>query len=123
MSARVIQDGGQVIKDSNDTKTYCVDWRDMFGASVQINTSTWTITAISPSTTDAVLTKDNEAILTAAQATTALEETVDEENLVTRVRLAAGTNGQKYQVANKVVTNESPTQTIERSFFVLVEDR
>lgn len=122
MSER-IRDGGQVVKDSADIKTYCVDWRDMFRASVQISTSTWTITAIAPSTTDAVLTKDNEAILSAALATTALEETVSEENLVTRVRLTAGTNGQKYQVANKVVSNESPAQTIERSFFVLVEDR
>lgn len=122
MSER-IRDGGQVVKDSADIKTYCVDWRDMFRASVQITTSTWTITAIAPSTTDAVLTKDNEAILSAALATTALEETVSEENLVTRVRLTAGTNGQKYQVANKVVSNESPAQTIERSFFVLVEDR
>jgi len=122
MSER-IRDGGQVVKDSADIKTYCVDWRDMFRTSVQITTSTWTITAIAPSTSDAVLTKDNEAILSAALATTALEETVSEENLVTRVRLTAGTNGQKYQVANKVVSNESPAQTIERSFFVLVEDR
>lgn len=122
MSER-IRDGGQVVKDSADIKTYCVDWRDMFRASVQITTSTWTITPIAPSTTDAVLTKDNEAILSAADATTALEQTITEENLVTRVRLSAGTNGQKYQIANKVVSNESPTQTIERSFFVIVEDR
>jgi hypothetical protein len=124
MSIVVIQNGGLVGKDPADIKTYCYDWdASNLAPAVTIATSTWTITAISPSQVDAVLTKDSEAKLTAAQATTALQRTVTLDDRATRVRLTAGTLGQIYEIANKVVTTETPAQTKERSFRVLIENQ
>lgn len=110
MSTISIKSGGLVIKDPSDIKVYLVDWdTDNLAAGVSIQTSTWTIAAIRPSQVDAFLTKDNESILAG--------------NRKTQVRLMAGTLGQTYEVANKIVTNESPAQTKERSFRVLIENR
>jgi hypothetical protein len=105
-----IQPGDQVTKDPADIKTYLFDWdTNNLGVGVIISTSSWTITPISPSTTDAVLTKDQETILAGTRKT--------------QVRLSAGTLNQVYEIANKVVTNESPAQTKERSFRVLVQQQ
>jgi hypothetical protein len=109
MSTIVIQDGDQVTKDPADIKVYKFDWdTNNLAATVTIGTSTWTITPIYPSTTDAVLTKDQESILAGLRTT--------------QVRLSAGTLGQIYEIANKVVTSETPAQTKERSFRVLIEN-
>lgn len=62
------------------------------------------------------LGKDNESILSAAGY----------DSLWTQVRLTAGGEdflGRRFEVANKVVTDESPTQTKERSFYVIVENQ
>lgn len=108
MATLTISTGDQVTKDPADIKVYAFDWDTLnLAAAVTIQTSTWTITPIVPSTTDAVLTKDNESILAG--------------NRKTQVRLTAGTIGQTYEIANKIVTNESPSQTKERSFRVLIE--
>jgi hypothetical protein len=69
------------------------------------------------------LTKDSEARLTAAEATTALQRTVTVDNRVTRLRLIGGTLGQQYDIANKVTITETPSQIKERSFRILIEDR
>ena len=119
-----IQDGGLVTKDPADVSVYAFDWDNAhLAATVTIATSTWTITAIRPNAADTALTKDNEARLTAAQATTAVLRTVTLDNRVTQVRLSAGTLGGLYQVTNTIVTSESPTQTKERSFRVLVQNK
>ena len=109
MSVVTIANGDQVSKDPADIKTYVFDWdTSNLAAAVTISTSTWTITAIAPSQTDAILTKDSESILAGTRKT--------------QVRLSAGTLGQLYEIANKIVTNETPAQTKERSFRVLVEN-
>ena len=114
-----------VILDPSDVRTVVFDWDDdNLASGVQISTSTFTITAVKQSGLTA-LTKDNPAILTAAEATTALERTVSVASRATRVRLIATTasDGDEYQLANAIVTNESPTQTKERSVTVLIQNR
>lgn len=104
-----IADGGLVTKDPADISVYTVDWNALhLAAAVTISTNTFTITAISP-TGDTALTKDQESILAGLRTT--------------QLRLTAGTLGAKYRIDNKIVTSETPPQTKERSFFVLIENR
>lgn len=92
-------------KDSAASLIYDVDWGMFWLApAVTITTSTWTITG-----PDAVLTKDQESLTGG--------------NRTARVRLSAGTTGARYTITNRIVTNESPSQTDERSFELLVQDR
>jgi hypothetical protein len=110
MSTLTIAAGDEVVKDPADIQVYQFDWdADNLAAAVTITSSVWTITAIAPSAIDAALTKDNESILAGTRKT--------------QVRLLAGTRGQTYEVANKIVTSENPTQTKERSVRVLVQNR
>jgi hypothetical protein len=107
MSVVTILPGALVPKDPSDIKVYQFDWdTNNLAATVTITTSSWTITAIKPSRVDAVLTKDQESILAGSRKT--------------QMRLTAGTLGQTYEIANKIVTNETPAQTKERSFRVLI---
>jgi hypothetical protein len=109
MSVVTILPGDQVTKDPADQKIFLFDWdTNNLGVGVTISTSVWTISAISPSQTDAVLTKDNESILAGTRKT--------------QVRLLAGTLGQTYEIANKITTSETPSQVKERSFRVRVEN-
>jgi hypothetical protein len=109
MATVTILPGDQVTKDPADSKVFVFDWdTNNLAATVTISTSVWTISAISPSQTDAVLTKDNESILTGTRKT--------------QVRLLAGTLGQTYEIANRISTSETPSQTKERSFRVRVEN-
>ena len=104
-----IQDGGLAIQDPNDQLVYAFDWGTSYLADgVSISTSTWTGTAKKPSTATA-LTTDNTAIAAG--------------NRSTQIRISGGDLGAVYQVANKIVTDESPSQTIERSFYLKVENR
>ena len=124
MSLIIVRNGALVTKDPSDEKVYCFDWdADNLAPTVTIGTSTWTITPISPSTTDAVLTKDSEIKLTAAQATTAVGHIVTLNDRATQLRLKVGTLGQIYEIANKIVTTETPAQTKERSFRVLIQQQ
>lgn len=152
MSVILIHPGDVVTKDPADIKVYQADWdTENLAAGVLINTSNWTITDLRPiaawsatvsyargarvisgttiyaaiaahtnqlppnDTYWAVvapvnaLTKDSESILVAT-------------NRTTQVRLSGGTLGQLYEVANKIVTSETPSQTKEKSFRVLIEN-
>jgi hypothetical protein len=105
-----VDDGAMVVKDPSDSRVYDFDWgAQHLATGVAINTSTFTITAISP-VGDAGLTKDNESI-------------VSPDNRVTRVRLIGGTLGAKYRLDNRIVTNEATPQTIERSIVIKVEQK
>jgi hypothetical protein len=111
MSTVTISPGALVTKDPSDIKVYVFDW-DTNNLAVGVTISgvpVWTITAVKPSTTDTNLTKDNESVLAGSRKT--------------QVRLLGGTVGQTYEIANKIVTNETPAQTKERSFRVLIQDR
>ena len=70
MSTVTIINGDQVSKDPSDIKVYQFDWdTNNLAVGVTITTSSWTITPIYPSTTDAVLTKDQESILAGSRKT------------------------------------------------------
>lgn len=110
MSTVTIYPGDLVLKDPADIKVYQVDWdAQNLAIGATITQSTWTVTAIAPSTSDTALTKDQESVLGG--------------NRKTQVRLSAGTLNQRYEIANKIVTSESPAQTKERSFQVLVQNQ
>lgn len=106
-----IKSGESVIFDPSDSRVVQYNWDDHgLAALVTITTSTWTITAIRQSGVTA-LTKDNESIVAGSRST--------------QVRLIAttATDGDEYFVENKVVTNESPTQTKEQGFRLLVQQK
>lgn len=91
-----------VIKDPASQRLYQFDFDDMLAALAEIASATITITG-----DDAVLTHDNDAIVTG--------------NRKVNTRVLAGTFGKRYTVTCSIVTNETPTQTEERSFRLLVE--
>ena len=104
-----IEDGGLATKDPADESVYQFNWDTRFLAvGVTITTSTFTIIAVEP-LGDTALTKDSESIVTG--------------NRRTQLRLLAGTVGAKYRINNLIVTNETPSQKKERSFFVKVEQK
>jgi hypothetical protein len=110
MSVITIRPGDQVTKDPSDAKVYVFDWDTQnLGAGVIIATSEWSITPIRPSLTDALLLDDSDSILAGTRKT--------------HVRLTGGTYGQIYEVANRITTNETPSQTKERSFRILIEQQ
>lgn len=111
MSTVLIRNGDLVLKDPSDAKVYVFDW-DTNNLAVGVTITgvpVWTITAIGPSLTDTALTQDQASVLAG--------------NRKTQVRLSAGTLGQTYEIANKIVTSETPAQTKERSFRVLVQQQ
>jgi len=116
---RTIRAGGLIVKDPNSSELFAIDWDvEHLRAGVQIASQSFFI--VGP---DAVLTKDNEALLTAAQATAQFERTVTVDNRGTQLRLLAGTLGAKYTVTNRITTNESPSQVKDASFKVLIQSR
>lgn len=107
MAAQTITPGGLVVKDPSAQKVYQFDWTDYLadlGTGETIATTTFLLTG-----SDAVLTKDNEGVVTGS--------------LKTQLRLLAGSLGVRYTVTNRIVTNGAPANTDERSFVVLVQDR
>ena len=115
-------DGGVLSLDPSETRTIAFDWDFNLRADITISTSTYTITVVRQSGATA-LTKDNPSILNAADGTVAVERTVGASR-VTQVRLIAttATAGDEYELANTIVTSESPTQTKEQSIRVLIEN-
>ena len=101
--------GGLVTKDPNSVEVFTFDWdQEELAASVEITTSDFFITCPN----EAVplnLTSDNETILTG--------------NRRTSLRLSGGTAGKRYTVTNRIVTNETPSQTKDASFTVKIESR
>lgn len=109
MSSVIIRPGQRVGKDPSDERVYTFDWdTDNLATAATITQSTWSITVVSGSDSP-VLTKDNEAVLTGSRKT--------------QLRLKGGGLGAEYEIANKIVTSETPTQTKERSFRVLIAQR
>jgi hypothetical protein len=98
-----IHSGGLIIKDPNAIEVFVVDWdQEHLATGVTITSSDWIITG-----KDALLVGDNESVLTG--------------NRRASIRLSDGTLGYRYTVTNRIVTNESPTQTKDASFDVLIE--
>lgn len=111
MSSTTIYPGQLVVMDPSDQRLFEFDWDTLnLETGVEITTSTFTITALKQVGLTA-LTKDNESILSG--------------NRRTQLRLLAttGTVGDRYEIANKIVTNENPSEQKERSFKVLIQNR
>jgi len=92
----ILTPGQLTYKDPDAAIVYGFDWTAWLGSGA-IASSTFTVTG-----PDAALTADHDGITTDA--------------LQTRVRLTAGTRGRTYTITNRIVTNETPPQTDDRSF-------
>jgi hypothetical protein len=104
-----IHDGELATKDPADILVYVFDFGEILPSTALISGSaTFTVTAIRPAG-DTNLSKDSEAVLSG--------------NRTCRVRLTGGTLGAKYRIDCQIVTNELPAQTIERSFFLKIEQK
>jgi len=113
---------GAVQTDYNITAQITVTGANTFTYTVAnspTTPATGTISYLSPS-----LSKDNPSILSAPNATIVCERTVGASR-VTQVRLigTTATLGDEYELANTIVTDETPTQTKEQSIRVLVQNR
>lgn len=80
-------------KDPSAEKFYEFSWAEWLPTGATIASSTWTL--------DAGLTYDNPGIINAG--------------LGTQLRVKGGTAGQQYRATNRVVTNQVPPQTDEKS--------
>jgi len=99
--------GELITKDPNSVEPQGFDWTlylAELGDSITISSSSWSVSG-----PDSVLTLSNDSIVTGS--------------LKTSVVLTAGTEGKKYIVTNRIVTNGSPTVTDDRSFTVLIQQK
>lgn len=105
-----IRDGALATKDPSDSLVYTFDWdTEALAQGVTLVSSSFSLIGLRGDITTTPLTKDAESTL------------VDGRH--TQLRLTAGADGSRWRINNLVVTSETPAQTIERSFFVKVEQR
>lgn len=107
-----VDPGETIVLDPSDVRVVQFDWdTENLATSAIISISTFTITAVRQADILASLTKDNPSIFAG--------------NRKTQVRLIASTAsvGDEYELANKVTTNESPTQDKEQSVRILIQNR
>ena len=105
-----IRPGTTVTKDPGASLIYTFDWSDWLVGAATIATSTFTISGgDSVAAPAGTLTKDNPSIVSGS--------------LSTQIRLIGGTVGKTYILTNTVITNESPTQTDERSILVAIRNQ
>jgi hypothetical protein len=98
-----ITDEGYCTKDADEVLVYEFDYNALNLASGVELASVGTF-IITPSTG---ITQDNQALVSG--------------NRKTRVRITGGTIGQKYTIANRVTTNETPSQTKEKRFYLRIK--
>jgi hypothetical protein len=99
-----IYSGGLAVKDPDSIEVFVMDWdQEQLATGVTISSSAWAITG-----RDALLTKDQESTLAGGRKT--------------QLRLSGGTLGYKYTVTNTIVTSETPAQTKDASFSVLIQE-
>jgi hypothetical protein len=100
-----VRPGSTIYHDPSDELVYTFDWTTdgFLVGNATISTSTFTISG-----PDSGLTKDNPSILSGSTST--------------QVRVIGGTLGKTYTLTNRIVTNESPTQTAERSVLIAVRN-
>ena len=100
-----IDSGGLIVKDPNAIRVYQVDYdQRSLATDVEISTSSWSVTG-----PDNDLTLDEASIVAG--------------NRKTQIRMAGGTLNKRYTVTNRVLTDETPAQTIDTSFFVLIQQK
>lgn len=97
-----ILDGGYCEKDADEQLVYVFDY-DSLNLAPGVELSGVGTFILSGSG----LTQDETALLVG--------------NRQTRVRLSGGTVGTRYTVSNRVTTNENPTQTKEKRFYLRIK--
>ena len=111
MSTVSVKSGDLVVLDPGESRIIQFDWdAENLATSVTINTSTFTISAITQGGATA-LTKDNPSILTGSRKTQV------------RVIATTATEGDLYWLTNTILTGENPTQTKEQSIKILVQNK
>ena len=108
--------GDLIVKDPSADEPWGFDWTAFIrelGTGTEISTSTWTVTG-----PDAILTTHD-----AGKSTSEEIDGVVTAGHFTKVYLAAGTRGRRYTVTNRIVTNNTPPVTDDRSFTVLIQDK
>jgi hypothetical protein len=112
MSTRTIRSGQLLTLDPNDKPVLNFDWdQEGLPDGVEIDTYVLTITAQKQADPLASLTKDNDSLVTGDR--------------IVQFRLLATTAsvGDKYEVACKIITAETPAAQFERSFFVRIQNQ
>lgn len=105
-----IRDGGLAAKDPSDIRVFQFDWgAEALEAGASVIISTFQAIGIRGDLTTTPLSLDAPSVLPGERQT--------------QVRIDAGARGSIWRINNKIVTDESPSQTIERSFFLLIEER
>ena len=97
-----IYSGGLIVKDPDSERVLRFNWADRLGDDVGIADSEFAVTG-----PDDELTIDNASI----------------SGQYAPFRLLGGTLGKTYTVRNRIVTNETPTQTLDASFKVLIQQK
>lgn len=93
-----VKPGATVTKDPDAALVYTWDWSAWLVGDAVIDTATFAVD-VAP---DASLTLDED----------------DSDDTTASVRINGGTVGKKYQVRCRVVTDETPAQTDDRSIWV-----
>lgn len=98
-----LKPGVTVLKDPNANNVYTWDWSDYLVGAAQIASYSIIVSTISGDASP--LASDNES-----NTTTTVQQ-----------RLTGGTAGKTYTVTCRIVTNESPAQTEDRTIRVRVQ--
>jgi len=96
-----ITPGSSLTKDPDAITIYTFDWTLWLIGAATIASSLWEIVGA-----DTALTYDTPAIATGSTMTT--------------VRLLGGTKGKTYTLRNRIMTNETPAQTDDKSIRIVV---
>ncbi len=97
-----LQQDGLKSKDPSSTRSGQFDWSDWFSDAIAA-IATPTVTASGP---------DSALVISGMQLSGTRK---------VNYQLAGGTLGARYTITCRIVTNETPAQTDERSFVVLIE--
>lgn len=110
MSTLTVDPGSLVVFDPSDERVVVFDWdASNLAAGVSIAESTITITARKQRAN--ALTKDEESMIGSNR------------KVQVRILATSASVGDRYRVSNRIVTDETPAQTKEQSFEVLVQNR
>lgn len=108
-----VRDGQTVVQDPGESLVYHFMWgRLNLQPDVNIASGVMSIRKITPTTGSPVAAVDNDLVLT--------------DGRTHQVRVVSGgdsANGHLYEVTSRIVTDEVPAQTKERSFRIRIQQR
>lgn len=102
--------GDTLAKDPSAELTHEFNWADWLGEDAELASSSWFISGgdTGVGAPASVLVYDNASIVTG--------------NKKAVLRLKAGTLNAKYTVTNRIVTNETPPQTDDRTIYIKIRN-